>query len=1055
MTSESDLLRATRFRQAGPFRGGRSVAVAGHTDQPLTYYFGACTGGVWKTVDGGLTWRCITDGYLKTSSVGALAVAESDPNVIYAGMGEACIRGNVSHGDGVYKSTDAGKTWQHLGLEETRHIARVRVHPQNPNLVYVAAFGHTFGPTTERGIFRSKDGGQSWEKILYRDEKTGASDLTMNPNNPRVLYAGFWEAHRTPWSLVSGGEGSGIFKTTDGGDTWVELTDNPGLPSGLKGRIGVTVSPVQPERVWALIEAEQGGLYRSDDGGKTWQLVSDNPALMQRPWYYMHVFADPADADRVYVLNLRMWQSDDAGSSWKQIPTPHGDNHDLWIDPNNTDRMVEANDGGACVSFNGGATWSTIYNQPTAQFYHVITDTQFPYRIYGAQQDNSTISIPSYADRGAITVDESYPVGGSESGYIAVRPDDPNIVFAGGYASRMTRYDHRSKQEVDVTVYPDDPIGYGAEAMKYRFQWTFPIAISHHDPDVLFVCGNHVFQSNTGGQSFEAISPDLTRGDPETLGPSGGPITKDNVSTEYYGTVFAFAESPVQQGILWAGSDDGRISVTQDGGKSWNDVTPQLLPDWSLISIIEASPHDAATAFVAATCYKQDDFSPYLLKTHDYGENWEMITNGIPEQDFTRAIREDPERQGLLYAGTETGLYVSWDEGGQWLRFPDRGPAELEAAEHGLPLTPIHDMVVHGSDLVVGTHGRSFWILDDLTPIRSWSDVDLDQPATLFPVRPTYRLQEPHRWPAATGAIGFHTYARAGGNQAMSVILPDGEGGTTVELVDAGANPEIGVLVHYHVGKQPPEQITLGFYTAAGELIREFKSDDDDKKSPKPDTSPGLNRFVWNMRYPDATSIENASTLSAYWGGSTIGPVTVPGEYEVRLNVDGKESTQRFEIKADPRNSATQDDLEVQFELLRNICDRLTEIHETVNRSKRIREQIASWQGRLSEADHNDLAERAGQIAERLLDAESDLVEWRASNNADVFNYPPKLNRKFASLQGTVAYGQARPPQQCFDVYEDLRGQAEQHLKELNKILDDELGSLNDAIRESGAPVIG
>ncbi|HEU5422472.1 MAG TPA: glycosyl hydrolase, partial [Nitrolancea sp.] len=608
MGAENEIASLAHWRLVGPFRGGRVVAVAGDPVDPLTGYFGACAGGIWKTEDAGQSWRNVSDGYLKTASVGALAVAPSDRNVVYAGMGEACIRGNVSHGDGVYRSDDAGKSWRHLGLADTRHIGRVRVHPHNPDLVYVAALGHAWGPNAERGVFRSRDSGQSWEKILSRDEKTGAIDLTMDPNNPRVLYAALWEAQRYPWALVSGGPGSGLFKSSDGGDSWTELTNNPGLPEGLKGRIGVAVSPARPERVWAIIEAKEGGLYRSDDGGARWELVNDNPDLRQRPWYYMHLFADPGDAETVWVLNLRMWKSTDGGKSVMQVPTPHGDNHDLWIDPENSRRMLTGNDGGACVSLDGGVTWSSIYNQPTAQFYHVITDDQFPYRIYGAQQDNSTLSVPSYSDKGAIVAGDTYPVGGGESGYIAVRPDNPNIVFAGSYASRMTRYNHASANEVDITVWPEDPIGYGAGSLRYRFQWTFPIILSPHDPNLLYAAGNHVFRSTDGGQSWQELSSDLTRAEPETLKPSGGPITLDNVSTEYYGTIFALAESPVHKGVIWAGSDDGLIHVTRDGGQSWQNVTPPraLVGEWALINIIEASPHDAATAYVAATRYKLD-----------------------------------------------------------------------------------------------------------------------------------------------------------------------------------------------------------------------------------------------------------------------------------------------------------------------------------------------------------------------------------------------------------------------------------------------------------------
>ena len=1043
MAQANSILNDLNWRLVGPFRGGRVVAVAGDPEDPLTAYFGACAGGVWKSRDGGASWKNVSDGYFKSASVGAIAVAESDRNVIYVGMGESCIRGNVIAGDGVYRSNDGGDTWTHLGLEDTRHIARVRIHPQDPETVYVAAFGHVYGPHPARGIYRSTNGGEDWELVLHRNERTGAADLTMDPNNPRVLYAALWEAHRTPYSLVSGGEGSGIFKSTDGGNTWVELTNNPGLPEGLMGRIGVTVSPANSKRVWALIESKQGGLYRSDDAGETWQLVSNKADLMQRPWYYMHIFADPVDENVMYVLNLQMWKSTDGGANFFAIPTPHGDNHDLWIDPRDPKHMVEGNDGGACVTFDGGVTWTSIYNQPTAQFYHVTTDNQFPYRIYGAQQDNTTLSIPHYSDRGVISADDTYPVGGSESGYIAVRPDNPNIIFAGGYASRMTRYDHRTKQEVDITVWPDDPIGYGAESMKYRFQWTFPIAISHHDPDVLYVCGNHVFKSTTGGQQFEAISPDLTRGDPETLRPSGGPITLDNVSTEYYGTVFAFAESPVQPGVLWAGSDDGLIHVSKDNGETWEGVTPQLLPDWALISIIEASPHDAATAYVAATRYKLDDLTPYLLRTSDYGQTWELITNGIPDDDFTRVIREDPARKGLLYAGTESGVYVSWDNGDNWSRMGGN-----------LPVVPIHDLVVHDTDLILATHGRSFWVIDDLTAIRAADGLDANASLTVFPPRKTYRLKPPRRWPSR-GSAGYKGYVQAWGNQVKGELVPDGRGGIKLELLEAGENPPIGVMVNYVIGKEEASEVKITFLDSQGNEIRSYSSSDE--SGPVVPKGPGLQRFVWDMRYPSATALPGTEVaLGAYWGGSTIGPLAVPGQYTVRVEVDGETQEQAFEIAADPRLEITQEDLQAQFDLLIEIRDKLSQVHEAVAHSRGLREQIRAWKQRFADAEGGEeIIALADEVMEKLEAAEGKLVESRSTGGADVFNYPPMVNRKLASLADTVAFGDSRPPQQTYDVFAELSAYADEHIGELERLQSTELAELNRKIQEAGVAPIG
>src|SRR5262245_9218628 len=692
------LLKGMQWRSIGPYRGGRSTAVAGVTSQPNVFYFGATGGGVWRTNDGGINWQPVADEYLKTGSVGAIGVSESDPNVVYVGMGESPIRGNVSHGDGVYKSTDSGKTWKHIGLEDTRQIARVRVHPRNSDIVYVAALGHVFGPNEQRGVFRSIDGGKNWTKVLYRSNKAGATDLILDPTNPNIIYAALWEVYRQPWTLESGGPGSGIFKSTDAGDTWTEITRNQGLPKGVIGNIGITVSPVNSDRVWAIVEAEEGGVFRSDNAGKSWTRTNEQRNLRQRAWYYTRIYADPKGADTVYVLNTGFYKSNDGGRTFTPIGVPHGDNHDLWIAPDDPQRMINSNDGGANVSFNGGRSWSE-QDQPTAQFYRVALDNDFPYHIYGAQQDNSTVKIASRTSENGITTSDWYDVGGGESGWIAPSPKDSEITYAGSYDGLTTRYDHRTGQLRDINPYPNNPMGWGAAEIKYRFQWNFPLLFSPHDANTLYAAAQVLFKSHNEGQSWDVISPDLTRNDKSKQGPSGGPITKDNTSIEYYDTIFTVMESPIQAGTIWAGTDDGLVQLTRDGGKNWANVTPakDIMPEWIQINSLDASPFDAGTAYVAATMYKYDDYKPYLYKTSDFGKSWKKITNGIPNGAFTRVIREDPNKRGLLYAGTETGMYISFDDGANW-----------QSMQLNLPVVPITDLAIHKreKELVAATQGR-------------------------------------------------------------------------------------------------------------------------------------------------------------------------------------------------------------------------------------------------------------------------------------------------------------------------------------------------------------
>jgi photosystem II stability/assembly factor-like uncharacterized protein len=1036
------LLAGLEWRSIGPYRGGRVTAVAGVTSQPRVFYFGGTGGGAWKTTDGGISWQSVSDGQLGTGSVGAIAVAESDPNVIFLGMGEACLRGNISHGDGVYKSTDAGKTWKNVGLRDTRHIGRVRIHPSNPDLVYVAAVGHAFGPNLERGVFRSKDGGKAWEKVLFVDEKTGAIDLALDPTNPRILYAALYQVLRLPWGFESGGPGSGLYKSTDGGDSWTKITGE-GLPKkGVWGRIGLAVSPANPSRVWAMIEAEDGGLYRSDDAGKTWRRTNEERKLRQRAWYYSHIFADPKNADSVYVLNTAFYRSNDGGKTFSGIPVPHGDNHDLWIAPDDPLRMIESNDGGASVSFDGGKSWSSEDNQPTAQFYHVITDRQFPYWVYGAQQDNTTVAIASRTSQGGIGRTDWYPVGGCESGYVAPDPRDPMVSYAGCYDGVIERYDHRTQQSRDVNVYPDNPMGHGAEGMKYRFQWTFPIVVSPNDPAVLYTAGNRVFRSTNEGQSWEAISPDLTRNDPTKLGPSGGPITKDNTTVEYYGTIFALAESRVEKGLLWAGSDDGLVHVSRDGGKTWSNVTPKEMPEWSMVSQIDPSPHDPGTVYLAVNRYKLDDYRPFVYATTDYGKTWRKITTGIPDNAFVRAVREDPMRKGLLFAGTEAGVYLSFDNGARWqpLRLDLGGEAEKGKAEEkkpggALPIVPVTDLVVKDSDLVISTQGRSFWILDDVSPLRQMSAEIGSKDAHLFKPTLAYRFGS-----------------------------PPGRGRRAV-----GQNPPYGAIVYYNLKGEPKEseEVTLEFLDAGGTLIRKFSNKEEKKEEGAPaeddeefgqsrgpgkiTAKPGLNRFAWDLRYPEPTRFKGL----ILWGGLPQGPTSVPGTYQVRLRVGGSALTESFEVRRDPRLSVSQEDLQRQFELLLKIRDKLTETHDAISRIRTVKEQVQATADRArGTADAKSIADAAAALRKELTEVEEELYQTKNQSSQDPLNFPIRLNNKLSLLARVVEDADARPTDQSSLVYDDLAGKTDVQLAKLKRMLGPNVVAFNQLVHDKNLPAV-
>ncbi|HXM58257.1 MAG TPA: glycosyl hydrolase, partial [Candidatus Dormibacteraeota bacterium] len=924
------LLDGVRWRLIGPFRAGRVVAVAGDPRDQRTFYFGSTGGGVWKTRDGGLSWRNVSDGFFRRASVGALAVAAADPNVVYAGMGECCIRSNVSHGDGVYRSTDAGATWTHCGLAETRHIGRVRVHPSDPDLVYAAALGHAHGPNDERGVYRSRDGGRSWQLIQHRGPDAGAVDLVLDPHNPRIVYATFWQTRRLPWRLDSGGPGSGLWRSNDGGDTWTDISRRPGLPTGTLGRIGIAASPARAGRLWAIVEAEDGALFRSDDHGEHWERLSEQGELRWRAWYYQHVFADPRDADTVWALNIDIWRSIDGGRTFTTVPVPHGDAHDLWFDPTDSRRLILGHDGGANVSYDGGASWSSCFNQPTAELYHVTTDTRDPYRVYAAQQDNTTISVPSHSDLGAITQVDLYDVGGGESGYIAVRPDDPDVVFAGNYLGSITRYDHRSRSARPINVWPESTIGAGAAEARHRFNWTAPIMLSPHDPNVLYQAGNRVFVSRDEGQSWTPISPDLTRADPGKLESSGGELTADNTGAEYYCTVFALAESPLQAGVLWAGTDDGLVHVTRDGGATWLNVTPPDLPEWSHVSIVEPSPHDAGTAYVAAERHRLDDFRPLLWRTRDYGASWERLDAGLPEGEFCRVIREDPIRRDLLYCGTEAGVYVSYDSGASWLSL--RG---------SLPVVPVHDLVVKGDDLVAATHGRSIWILDDLPAVRQREAAD--EQATVHLYAPRTSVRRPSKMSFTSGQSSERSFRMVGPATVLTEFRPrPGEHERDPVLPDAGENQAAGVTVLYLLRDPGDHEVRLTFLDGEGGELRAFsakpgedvdppKPEPGQPREPRPSRKPGLNRFVWDTRHaaPAAIRIDPPKEEGAW--AQAQGPVVPPGTYQVRLEVGDEVRTASFEIVKDSRNPVSQEDLEAQYRHARRLWSRLTELNEAVN----------------------------------------------------------------------------------------------------------------------------
>ncbi len=1002
---DSILFSKMKYRLVGPFRGGRSGAVTGDPKQKNTFYFGGTGGGVWKTIDGGSNWKNISDKYFG-GSIGCVAVAPSDNTVLYAGEGESTLRGNVSEGFGLWRSDDAGRSWKNLGLKDTRHIIRIIIHPKNPDIVWVAAIGHLFGSNTERGIFKTTDGGKTWKKVLYVNDQTGCSDLVMEPGNPSVLYAGTWRIQRTPYSLESGGDGGGIWKSIDGGDTWKNISANKGLPKGLWGIVGITVCPSNTDRVYALVENPAGGLFVSNDGGDSWTLQSSDNSIRQRAWYYTKVFVDPKNADLVYVLNVNFLKSTDGGKTFKNISTPHGDHHDLWIDAEDGNRMIIGDDGGAQVSFDGGNNWSTYYNQPTAQFYRVSTDNHYPYRILGAQQDNSTLRILSRSDGNQITQDDWQPTAGAESGYVVADPLNPDIVYGGNYSGYLSRYDHKTGENRAVSVWPDDPLGAGADMSKYRFQWNFPIFFSPNNPKKLYAAGNVLFATENEGASWTALSGDLTTNDKVRQRSSGGPITKDNTGVEVYCTIFTAAESSLEKDLLWTGSDDGLIQLSRDGGQHWQNVTPPAAGQWMMWNCVETDPFQKGKAYFVGTKYKSDDFTPYIFKTEDYGATWTKITNGIASDHFARCLRADKRRPGLLYCGTEYGMYISYDDGANWKPF-----------QLNLPIVPITDLTIKENDLIVATQGRAFWSLDDLGVLQQKDETILQKNIHVFKVNDAYRY----------------------------------DGSQNPNPKNAGMNPPIGTVINYYLKNiADSAKVTIEVMDKNRKLIRTFSTTAKEAID-KIDVSKGMNQFVWNMNYPAPEKIEGL----ILWHGSVPGPKAAPGQYFYKIKADKDSAEGNFIIKANPVYNILQQDYDDQFNFLITIRDKFTEMLKAIKNIRDIRTQLNSFTDKLGKDCPKDVKQAADTINKQMTVIEEALHQTKAKSGQDVLNFPIRLDDKISGLYDFAASGNSAPARQVRDAYAELSNQADLQLNKLKKIMSDDIPAFNQLIRDKALPLIG
>ncbi|PRP65649.1 VPS10 domain-containing protein [Nonlabens agnitus] len=993
------------FRLLGPFRGGRSAAVTGVPGKPNLFYFGGTGGGVWKTTDGGRTWSNISDGYFG-GSIGAVSVAPSDHNVIYVGGGEKTVRGNVSSGYGIWKSVDAGKSWTQAGLPESRHVPRIAIDPDNPDIVYAAVLGNIYKESTDRGVYKSTDGGKTWKKTLYTNDLAGAVDLIIDPSNARNLYASTWRVQRTPYSLSSGGDGSALWKSTDYGETWTEISKNEGFAKGTLGIMGITVSAVNSDRLYAIVEnKDQGGVYRSNDAGLTWTKTNDDRSLRQRAWYYTRIYADTQDEDAVYVVNVSYHKSTDGGRNFTSGRAPHGDHHDLWIAPEDPQRMIMGDDGGAQVTYDGGETWSTYHNQPTAQYYRVTTDNSFPYRIYVAQQDNGTIRIPHRTTGGSITETDWEGTAGGESAHIAVDPNNNDIVYGGSYGGFLTRFNHATKSQRGINVWPDNPMGHGAEDMKYRFQWNFPIFISKHGDNKLYAFSNNVHVTSNEGQSWETISPDLTRNDPTKLVSSGGPITQDNTSVEYYCTIFAAAESPINQGELWVGSDDGLVHLSKDGGKNWSNITPKNLPEWAQINSIEPSSFDPAVCYIAATRYKLGDFEPYLYKTEDYGKSWKKITSGIPAEHFTRVVREDKEQKGLLYAGTETGLYISGDDGNTWKSF-----------QMNLPIVPVTDLAVKDDNLIIATQGRSLWIHDDLSMVRQGLEMSplsrkrntssLPEKVKLFKPKESYRM--------------------------------DGRGGRS--SLTAGTNHPAGVQIHYYLPEfKEKDSVALRFMDANKKLIKEYATYSKKNKL-KPET--GANAFNWDTQYDGAEELDGM----ILWWADLSGPKAVPGNYTVQLEVNGETQTQPIVIKRTPISEATVADMKAQFEFVSEVNETVDKAHKSIKNIRDFNKKLSAFKTVYGDRDVEGIKEMvtlADSMKTKFEEVEKALYQTQNRSGQDPLNFPIKLTNKLAHLNALVTMGDFAPTAQDIAVKNELSAQIEAELNKFNEVLDSDIKEFN------------